>query len=85
MPKAGIMKVTVVAAVAPLRFRTPKKRMKAMAVQRRARARALATAPAPGRAGGGKIMTMGRSTREAARRLPAETAREERWASRTRA
>ena len=81
IPKAGMIKVTVVAAVAPLRLSRPKKRMKATAVQRTPRARVLARAPRPGRAGGGKSRTRGRRMREAARRLPAETARGERWES----
>mgnify|MGYP003319532273 CR=1 FL=1 len=85
MPNTGITNVTVVAAVAPFRFRRSKKRMKAKAVQRRPRANALSTVPAAGACGGAKRKTNGRSVRVDARRLPADITRGETPASLIRA
>ena len=77
MPKTGITKVTVVAAVAPFRLSRSKKRIKAEAVQRRPRASRLKIVPAPSACAGLKRMANGRRARVEARRLPAETARGE--------
>ena len=77
IPKTGITKVTVVAAVAPFLLSRSKKRINAEAVQRRPRARRLRIMVASGTCVGPKRKANGRKARVEARRLPAETARGE--------